>query len=216
MYVSVPFDARSQGCTVNSYSLNAPCITNNYPYGFWVVQFNTTQDDHRGIQSRRISSSLVAPGRQYNFTNAKATPDGKWVQVLGQWLEGQRSDLFWVKLPPFPNKDSNPGTRPGATNLNLELTGVPGDAVRVAFGYAENGDPANFYCTSRAEACYTSASAAPGNPFVYAGETQAYISCSTRCSVPIPAIPGRVLFYQVQRQNGSNTTTSALGAVAVQ
>jgi hypothetical protein len=217
MYVSVPQDSSSLQCFTNTYAYNAPCISNNYPYGFWVTQFNTTQTDNVGVSSRRLTSALVAPGRQYNFTNAKSTPDGEWAQVQAQWLEGQRTDMFWVKLPPFPPVVSNPGTAQGATNLTLQLSGVAGDLIRAAFGYAENGDPAQFYCTSRAEACYTSASSSQGNPFVFASEAPSFTACSNSCSVSIPAIPGRILYYQVQtqRRNGLHTN-SAVGAIAVQ
>jgi hypothetical protein len=216
MYASIPHDFAGSQCLVNSYAYNAPCISNNYPWGFWVTQFNTAVTDKTGEESRRLTSALVAPGRQYNFTNAKATPDAKWIEVLPQWLEGQRTDTFWVKAPPFPGIESNTGSALGATGISLRLGGVPGDAVRVAFGYAENGNAANFYCTSRAETCYTSTSATVANPFAYASETQGYTACSGGCTVQIPAIPGRILYYQVQRQNGASATASALGAVAVQ
>ena len=72
MYVSVPEDLSGSPCLTNSYAFNAPCISNNYPYGFWVTQFGTTKT---GFFSRRLTGSFVAPGRQYNFTNAKTTPD---------------------------------------------------------------------------------------------------------------------------------------------
>jgi hypothetical protein len=216
MYVSVPFDFSSTQCLVNTYAYNTPCISNNYPYGFWVTQFNTTRTDNRGVTSRRLTSALVAPGRQYNFTNAKPTPDGRWILVQGQWLGGQRTDMFWMKLPPFPATISDPGAAPGATNLRLHLSGVRGDVIRVAFGYAENGKPANFFCTSRAEACYTSSSETTSLPFAYASEAQSYTGCGSGCTITIPAAPGRALYYQVQRQDRLNNTTSVLGVVAVQ
>ena len=231
MYVSVPFDFSSSPCLVNSYAYNAPCIGNNYPYGFWVIQFNTARADNKGLNSRRVTSALVAPGRQYNFTNAKPTPDGKWILVQAQWLEGQRTDMFWMKLPPFPGTIPDPGTAPGPTNFSVRLNGVSGDAIRVAFGYAEHGNPANFYCTSRAEACYTAPAVGdsiatrinrylhrvrePGRLYAYAGEDQSYLPCSGSCSIQIPAVPGRVLYYQVQRKNGSKNTNSAIGVVTV-
>ena len=217
MYVSIPQDSSSLQCFTNSYAYNAPCISNNYPYGFWVTQFNTTRTDNVGVSSRRLTSAFVAPGRQYNFTNAKTTPDGKWVQAQAQWLEGQRTDMFWVEVPPFPPAVSNPGTSLSATNVELQLSGSTGDEIRVAFGYAENGDPTQFYCTSRAEACYTSASPSQGSPFAFASEAQAYTPCAGTCSISIPAIPGRILYYQVQalRRNGVNTN-SGMGAIAVQ
>jgi hypothetical protein len=95
------------------------------------------------------------------------------------------------------------------------VDGASGDSVRIAFGYAENGKPADFYCTSRAEACFTSSSATPANPFSYANDSSSYVSCGSSCSITIPAIPGRTLYYQVQRRNWWKTTTGPLAAVAV-
>jgi hypothetical protein len=51
---------------------------------------------------------------------------------------------------------------------------------------------------------------------VYASEAQSYTGCWSGCTIVIPAAPGRILYYQVQRKNGLNITTSALGVVAVQ
>ncbi|MBZ5603460.1 MAG: hypothetical protein LAO79_14260 [Acidobacteriia bacterium] len=216
IYVSIPQAQSANQCLTNTYSYNATCLSNNYPYGFWVTQFDTTATDKLGVKMRRLTSSLVAPGRQYNFTNAKSTPDGRWVLVMAPWLEGQRSEMLWVKLPPFPDSASNAGISAGATRVGLALSGATGDALRVAFGYAENGDAANFYCTSRAEACYTSAAATVQAPFVYASETQSPSSCTRSCSVSIPALPGRIVYYQLERKTGSQTVTTGMGAIAVQ
>jgi hypothetical protein len=208
MFVSVPFDSATQPCLVNTYAHNAPCISNNYPYGFWVTQFNTAKDDNSGASLRRLTSAFVAPGRQYNFTNAKPTPDGKWMVVPAPWLEGQRTDMFWVRLPPFPS--GNPDK-----NFQVRVDGGSGDSVRVAFGYAENGKPADFYCTSRAEPCFTSSSATTANPFSYGSDSSSYESCGSGCSITMPAVSGRTLYYQVQRRNWWKTTTGPLTAVAV-
>jgi len=213
MYVSVPEDLSGSPCLTNSYAFNAPCISNNYPYGFWVTQFGTTKT---GFYSRRLTGSFVAPGRQYNFTNAKTTPDGLSAQVQASWLEGQRTDLFWVKLPPFPAPSPNAGTVGESTPVELKLFGAPGDSVRVAFGYAENGGPTAFYCTSRAEVCYAPGSTDPERRFVYGSEAPSYMPCPHFCVVPIPAVRGRIFYYQVERHSGANTTTGPLGAVAVQ
>lgn len=211
MYVSIPQASVSAQCTVNSYAFNAPCISNHYPYGFWVTQWNTLNNDAVGISSRRLTSALIAPGRQYNFTNAKSTPDGKWAQVQAEWLEGQRTDIFWAKIPPFPASPS----QPASGKIVLVLSGITGDSVAVSFGYAENGDPASLFCTTRAEACFTSAAATTANPFVYGSEAPSFTPCSAGCEIAIPAIPGRILYYQVIRKNGGITSTSALGATGV-
>ena len=159
----------------------------------------------------------------YDFSNWISTPDAKWGLFAGNPIQQhpvkngagayQGTHWFAMKIPPSPASDTT--LRADFVRMRMTLTGVSGDMVRISFGYAENGNPTNLYCTSRAESCYTSASATPVNPFVFASEAQSYTSCTGVCEVTIPAIPGRVLYYVVQRKNGSNTTTSALGVVPV-
>jgi hypothetical protein len=70
--------------------------------------------------------------------------------------------------------------------------------VIVEFGYAENGDPGSFYCTSRRESCVAASGAVSSStPFFYE-ETETYSgsSCSAGCSVAIPALSQRVLYYR--------------------
>lgn len=212
MYVSVPHDETSWQCTVNSYAFNAPCISNNYPYGFWVSQHNTTISDSLGEQSRRLTSALIAPGREYNFANAKTTPDGKWVQVQAQWLEGQRSDTFWMKLPPFPSTAAVPPSG-GFYQIPVSIAGGAPYA-RVLFGYTENGsNPAALYCASRAEGCSTE-----GTPFSWvSSDSRTLLACSSGCTINVPAMAGRILFTQVQRlaADGSVLSSGPLQAVSV-
>jgi hypothetical protein len=71
----------------------------------------------------------------------------------------------------------------------------------VEFGYAENGDPQNFYCTTRREACVAQSSAIDeSQPFYYETTEAAAISglrCELGCTIAIPALAGRVLYYRV-------------------
>jgi hypothetical protein len=71
-------------------------------------------------------------------------------------------------------------------------------SARAVFGYAENGPPASFYCTSRQEACTTS-----GTPFAWLSEPQQPVACSSGCTVQIPAIAGRVVYYRIDWLDGN-------------
>src|SRR5262249_48066174 len=94
--------------------------------------------------------------------------------------------------------------------------GAAGDQVRIAFGYAENGDPAvNLYCTSRRETCWTIASATDSNPLAFCGKSQQKTASARECNVPVPAIAGRVLFYRVERTSAGVTTLGPLEVMAV-
>lgn len=212
MYVSVPNDDTGSQCTVNSYATNAPCVTNNYPYGFWVSQVNTTVSDTQGGQSRRLTSALVAPGRQYNYTNAKSTPDGQWALVEAPWLEGQRTDMFWARIPPFPAATAPPDNAFREVPVRFEERGPN---ARVLFGYAENGSTANaLYCTSRAEECSTEA-----KPFAFtASDTRTLTPCASGCTINVPLVPGRIAFIQKQilSSDGSTVVSSEpIEAIAV-
>src|SRR6185312_15367876 len=104
---------------------------------------------------------------------------------------GIRTDLFAAKLPPWPAYDSE--NRGGFVNLHVTIgksnnTAAPN--ARIRFGYAENGPPDSYFCTARQEACTTG-----GTPFAYASETQTQTSCTSGCTIDIPAISGRVVYY---------------------
>ena len=74
-------------------------------------------------------------------------------------------------------------------------------AVRAAvdFGYGEYGNPSSFYCTPRAEACTAlGATINIAAPFVYAGEGAGGVSCRTGCTITIPALAARVLYYRIR------------------
>ncbi len=82
-------------------------------------------------------------------------------------------------------------------------------AARVRFGYSENGLPGSFYCTARQEACVTG-----GSPYSFVSESPQWQACTGGCSIQVPAIPGRVLFYAIDTQDGSGTPIP--GSVQVQ
>ena len=206
-------------CIANDMTLGSPCAFGLSPHAGWMVQVRNHPIDTQNRAVRRLSLGWTMPLSHYDFSNWISSPDAKWGLFAGNPIQqhppkGVYSGTQWfaMKLPPTP---PDLIARTNFVPMRISLQGVDGDSVRIAFGYGENGDPANLYCTTRAETCYTSTAATTVNPFVFAGESQALTSCSPACEVAIPAIPGRVLYYLVERQNGSNTTTSALGLVVV-
>jgi hypothetical protein len=212
-------DAYGQ-CISNNATQGFPCAFGLWPGAGWAVQVRNVPIDTVNQGVRRLSLGWVPPLSHYEFSSWISTPDAKWGLFAGnpiqqRPLKGVYTGSHWfaMKLPPSPAPDAT--LRSSFVPLRVVLTGVSGDMVRVAFGYAENGNPANFYCTSRAEACYASSSATAVNPFLFASEAPSYTSCSNGCEVTLPAIPGRLVYYVVQRQNGSATGTTALGIAAV-
>ena len=183
-------------CTTSQYSSNHPCFTTASPIGAWLVQWDMSNSDTAGANFRRLTMGFSGPGRQYAYANGRPTPDGKWVFLNGYWLDGYHSELLAAKLPPWPATGPDQGADFVWLNVNRGQGRADAPLLRVKFGYAENGDPADFYCTPRQEACYTG-----GSPFHFASEVVSDVDCSAGCTAKIPAIPGRVLYYQVERRS---------------
>jgi hypothetical protein len=83
------------------------------------------------------------------------------------------------------------------------------------FGYAENGEmvATTFNCTTRQDACDVAAPTIQDEPFSYASEGLAPTPCDSGCTIQVPAISGRLLYYQIIHGDGY---PEPLNAVAVQ
>ncbi len=198
-FVNVPKASVSTTCVVNQHSRNYPCFTNGYWYGAWITQSDISRDDAEYLNGRRLSMGFTGPGRQYHFTNSHTTPSARWAFFGPGWVDGVRPDMLMLKLPPWPNTEQD-RTRNTFVPIQVDLPSNGEYAkARIRFGYAENGPASSFFCTSRQEACVTDTQL---SPFAYEqSETLTPADCQGGCSVVIPAIPGRVLYYRVERLN---------------
>jgi hypothetical protein len=90
----------------------------------------------------------------------------------------------------------------------------------IEFGYQENGTISSFYCTSRQDPCYANAATVPlppTAPFLFGSETPSGLSCSSGCTIAIPGISQRVMFYRVVYRTSGNAviSTSPITAIVV-
>ena len=72
---------------------------------------------------------------------------------------------------------------------------IPAGAAyaEIKFGYMENGSAGSYYCTSRQDACTTS-----GSPFIFPSiDSRTPLACSSGCTINIPAIAGRAVYYSI-------------------
>jgi len=201
LYMSVPSATvrSSQNCVSNWYDDNFPCAFTAPAAAAFTIQQDISRNDPNGNYWRRISMGLSGPGRQFQFAPMIPDPTGNWGIVEGFWPDGARNDLLLAKLPPWPNPRDVTTNRSNfipqsisiAANVNLPN-------ARIRFGYAENGAPGSFFCTPRQEACVTG-----GSPYSFQSENPQWQSCAAGCTVQIPAIPGRIVFYAVDRQDGN-------------
>ncbi len=208
-YLSVPSGIvrQSQNCVSNWYDDNYPCVMTPIAKAAFAVQEGISKDDPNGTNWRRITMGFAGYGRQFQFASFIPEPTGTWGYMQGFWLDGVRNDLFMAKLPPWPNPQ-----QPTFNGTNFIKQAVQIGAsqnltnARIRFGYTENGSASDFFCTARQEACVTSAAPTAASPYWFASENAGWQPCTAGCTISVPAIPGRVLFYAVDRQDGANNT----------
>jgi hypothetical protein len=192
---------------------NDVCFYNTGAYLNSVAQFGIEHSDPSGALARSLTKGLIRYRILDSNENAHGLPDGSWLMVEGNAVQGAMNEWLAAKLPPYPEVDSiNRGTFiPMVLNLTPPSELAVDNAV-VQFGYAENGPPDQFYCTSRREACIAgSGTITESNPFQFGSDgtdgtaaTVAGLACATGCSIAIPALPQRMLYYQVLYRDSSN------------
>ena len=152
------------------------------------------------------------------FSNCRTTPDGGFMFCPGYWLDGVRSEWLALRTSAFLPTDTVDRTT--FVPVSLGLRGVPyASNIRARFGYAENGGDL-LQCTAYGQDCSTEIpSGSPNDPFSFTNETVTRQACAdgANCSITIPSLPNRILYYVVDRLDGSGNViqTSPLQAVAV-
>ena len=187
-------------CLSNIYDDYMPCAGSpNVMYAQGIQQDISRQDPNR-VNWRSLGMGFSGPGRQFQFEAMPPDPTASWIFSDGFFLDGVREDLIGVQLPPWPNPQDRTTNKSQYVNVPVTIGAyAAAPNVRVTFGYAENGSPSAFYCTARADACW-----ATGTPFSFASESPSFTSCTSGCTINIPAIPGRTVYYEVDRKDANN------------
>ena len=220
------------GSVPNEIYLNVPGVTTPYCVSSWLsqtpdlldicvtrsgfakhkaVQFVSHRSDPSGSLVRHLGSFLTPFKTQNVFWNSRHIPDGSWLIAGSDRIEEYSAQVMMAKLPPFPPLESQ--NRGQYASIPVKLWAAPGATqARIRFGYAENGPPESFYCTPRQVSCAT----ASDGDWVWADGTQAPHDCSSGCTINLPATPGRVVYYLVDRLAADGTVmfTSPIQAVA--
>ncbi|MGA2436608.1 MAG: hypothetical protein ABSG25_15140, partial [Bryobacteraceae bacterium] len=210
VFVSVPnadIPASGTGCYTDQYARRIPCVISLFPQAAWTLQWDVSANDRQGTRFRKLSMAFSGPARQYDFMNARSDPDGKWFLAPGMWLGGKRQEMLLGKLPPWPTGDSQ--NRATFLNVPVQIGAIPAGTTNavVEFGY-----DTNFDCTARQETCVAaSATINEAIPFYWASDITkgawngGGVACGSGCTIPIPALSGRVLYYRVKYRNASNS-----------
>jgi hypothetical protein len=201
IYVSgVGLDVSQSGCWTDTYSRAIPCAVALNSNGGWNTQEQIAPVDTTASHMRRLSFGLAAPGLHFSFQTQLLSPDGSWTFFTAPYVNGLRGDYYAMKLPPWPSDQVDVTAR--NTFISIPIT-VPqhigANEATVEFGYAETGPPISLFCAYRQERCVTGTPIDnPSDPYAFASERiTGSTYCSSGCTIDIPAIPSRVVYYRI-------------------
>ncbi|HET8548029.1 MAG TPA: hypothetical protein VFL57_08495 [Bryobacteraceae bacterium] len=221
LYANIPF-ASQPNCYPTRFAPNMEtrdfCVTNGMSALQRFVQFSSVRNDPEGNLTRALTSGFSPYKTESIYWNSRYIPDGSAAFFVVQNLNLARPEVMLVKLPPFPPDEQINRTSFIPVTVEFEvpkgrhITNVVAD-----FGYAENGPSGSFFCTGRQEPCIAAAASVnETNPFYFASDGAGRVEsgieglpCTTKCSIAIPAISGRVLYYRVRYRNAENATVDS-------
>jgi hypothetical protein len=210
VYVTVPKAFVDGFCRSDQFTLPDPCVFQLSPYAGQVIQFRTDKPDASGLNTRKFGYVHGMPGLQYQFSSCRATPDAQFAFCVADWLDGVRSEWVSLRLAPMPKPDSS--NRTTFIPITLNYQGSPGASnIRARFGYAENGGSL-LRCTAYQVECTTEIPvASPSDPFGFTNETVTRQNCAINaaCTITIPALPNRMLYYVVDRLDNSGNVVAS-------
>lgn len=192
-----PFCADS----IHAALANDICVWNVSQYAQGISQIGISRPDPLGQLGRVLSHGLSTYNSESGFWNARAAPDGRWLimETLGQ--------VFLLKIPPLPEEDGVNRTTFVPIPVAISTwEGLGADQAVIEFGY----DP-DFHCTSRREACVAHSEAIDeATPFHWSSEARwSAAPCASGCTITIPAIPQRILYWRVVYRKADGTTPPA-------
>ncbi len=210
LYVTVPRAFVDGNCRSDQYTLPSPCTFQLSPYSGHVTQVRTDKLDASGFTARKLGYLHSIPGLKYQFSNCKPTPDANFAFCVADWLDGVRSEFVAVRLSPMPSLDSV--NRTTFVPIAVNIAGIASATnIRARFGYLENGSTL-LNCTRYQVSCTTEIpSGTPTDPFSFTDEAVTRQAClnGTACTVTIPAISNRILYYVIDRLDGGGSVVAS-------
>jgi hypothetical protein len=218
LYVSVPQAFLDEHCRSNQFTLPDPCAFQLAPFTGQVVQFRTDQAGTKVPSVRKLGYVHSMPGLQYQFSNCRATPEAGFALCVADWLDGVRSEWVALRLNPFPEADGVDRTTFIPVPVTFQASSDQ-TYVRVRFGYAENG-PSLLCCTPYQAECTTEIPRkSPQDPYSFINEKVTRQTCAagSTCTLTIPALSNRMLYYEVDHldSRGAILSSDPMQVVAV-
>lgn len=162
-----------------------------------LTEYRWDDPNYLGRNLRVLTSCGRPKSRQSSYWSARILPHGDYGVCYSDQVPGiNQPAIMLMGLPPLPLWDGIDRTT--WVPISVQVAAGHGSAL-VRFGYLENaGVVASLLnCTSREEPCEVASATIQETPFYYASETVKPMPCSSGCTIQIPAISGRVLYYQI-------------------
>jgi hypothetical protein len=206
VYVNIPA-MDHMDCTGEGYATTGLCVANMveangaFQFGWTPNTAGKLNSDNATLglgYSRKVTGSFS--GVRTFGKIFKVLPDASW-----GFIDPHLGTLM-VKIPPTPALDGV--DRSTFVRAPISITTPQGLGIATAtveFGYAEQGTPTQYYCTSRRETCVAVASTVTdATPFQYkTTDTYSKASCAASCTITLPVLPLHVAYYQVKFYNGA-------------
>ncbi len=169
-------------------------------------------------RSRVLAGGVRGVRQMVTFSFAKILADASWYMIqAGNECTPNNEAFFcniWLaKNMPFPSQDAYDRSDFIPTTTGTITGGGSVNNVVIQFGYLEFGTVSQFYCTSRAESCYVNSASIPSgaNPYSYPSDGSANtlatltgVSCTSTCTIDIPALSGHALYWRIIKRDASN------------
>ena len=169
---------------------NTPGIFSLSPGAGFVRQFISDGADPEG-SGQSLVTSVLRPPTQHDgpYWGSNHTPGGRHMLATASGMtSGVRHNVWLISVPPIPNRK-----QPRAGGLSRMTVSV-GDRAGMTHARIRFGTSPAFFCTTRQEQCLTDSVITP-YAFITSDSLTA-TACSTGCTIRVPAMPGRVLFYR--------------------
>jgi hypothetical protein len=223
VYVNAPYVSYAYcyypGIAIAGDDTNAICIGDIGAHTGGSAQIVAIGQDMQAARVRHLGPNYAKWNQHDVFWNSSGTPSGSLWFTQVRWFDHVRHTDLLTVLPPIPAPDSIARNTFVPVSVRVSPPANRANNVVVEFGYAENGDPGGFFCTSRQEACVAVSGAIDSSqPFFFErSETYSGASCTAGCTIAIPALSQHVLYYRwkYRDSSGNVVSTSQTTAVAV-
>jgi hypothetical protein len=195
VYVSVPAASFVTQCRTGQMTVNTPCVSRAPATDSAVVEWDLTTVQPFAQRWRALSHALTNFGTAQGYSGVSTDPDGRFGFAAAWWVNGVRSGIIQLRLPPWPGQDNvNRSEWQWRTVSMSPKRGYPKGTVE--FGYIDRLSGTDVYCTARQDKCLAALSPTDISPYVFASEAAALARLPA--TVKIPLIPDRLGLYREQ------------------